>query len=203
MKVPDTEAQASGFRGELARKTLHLLVAILPIAYSRGASRDLILGLFSTGTVVAFLIEAARWKSPAFRRAFSRWLGPILKTREHTSTTGAAWLWASCLVAVLVLSREAAVSAVWCATVGDPLAALAGGGYHAWRGVTLRSGKTFVGSAACLTASFVGIVALTNYSPVAAATIAFAATVFERLPLTVDDNVRVSAAAGITAWLLS
>lgn len=193
----------SGFRGQLARKTLHLLVAILPIAYSRGASRELILGLFGTGTAFALLVEGARWKSPPFRRAFSRWLGPILKSREHTSTTGAAWLWPSCLVAVLVLSREAAVSAVWCATVGDPLAALAGSGYHAWRGSTSRSGKTIVGSAACLAASFVGIVALTHYPMVAAAIIALAATVFERLPLTVDDNVRVSAAAGVTAWLLS
>jgi dolichol kinase len=203
VKVPGGGARASGFPGDLARKALHLSVAILPVAYSRGASRELILGLFGTGTVLALLIEAARWKSPPFRQAFNRWIGPILKPREHTATTGAFWLWPSCLVAVLVLSREAAVSAVWCATVGDPLAALAGNGYHAWRGSTARSGKTIVGSAACLAASFVGIVALTRYPMVAAAIIAFVATVFERLPLTVDDNVRVSVAAGVTAWLLS
>lgn len=193
----------SGFRGELARKALHLLVAILPIAYSRGASRELIVGLFGTGTVIALLMEGARWRSSAFRRVFSRWFGPILKAREHASTTGAAWLWPSCLAAVLLLSREAAVSAVWCATVGDPLAALAGSGYHTWRGSASGTGKTFAGSAACFAASFVGIVALTRYSLASAAIIALAATVFERLPLTVDDNVRVSAAAGVTAWLLS
>jgi dolichol kinase len=203
MRIADAEARVSGFRGELARKALHLLVAILPIAYSRGASRELIVGLFGTGTVVALLMEGARWGSPAFRRVFSRRLGPILKPREHTSTTGATWLWPSCLAAVLLLSREAAVSAVWCATVGDPLAALAGSGYHAWRGSASGTGKTFVGSAACLGASFAGIVGLTHYSIVPAATIALAATVFERLPLTIDDNVRVSAAAGVTAWLLS
>jgi dolichol kinase len=203
MRVTDGETRVSGFRGELARKALHLLVAILPIAYSRGASRELIVGLFGTGTVIALLMEGARWRSPAFRRVFSRWFGPILKLREHASTTGAAWLWPSCLAAVLLLSREAAVSAVWCATVGDPLAALAGSGYHTWRGSASGTGKTFAGSAACFAASFVGIVALTRYSLAAAAIIALAATVFERLPLTVDDNVRVSAAAGVTAWLLS
>ena len=199
--MADGDAQVPGFRGEYTRKALHLLVAILPIAYARGASRKLILGLFGTGTVVVLLMEGARWMSPGFRRVFSRWLGPILKPREHVATTGAAWLWPACLATVLVLSREGAVSATWCATVGDPLAALAGHGYHSLRGSASGTGKTFVGSAACFVASFLGIAALTHYSLVAAVTIALAATVFERLPLPVDDNLRVAAAAGVAAWL--
>lgn len=189
--------------GDLLRKALHLSVAAVPVVYAWGLERRRILALLGFGTLVALLLEWARWMSPGFRRAFNRHLGSILKAGERESATAAIWLWPSCLGAVFLLSRDAAVAALWCVTAGDPSAAIAGRVYRVSVGRVEGGGKTAIGSIACFGVSFAGVAGLTHYSVGAAATIAVVAAVFEHLPLAVDDNLMVPLVAGFTAWLLS
>ncbi|MFI5231234.1 MAG: diacylglycerol/polyprenol kinase family protein [Gemmatimonadales bacterium] len=192
-------------RHELVRKSLHIATAIFPVAYSLGAPRRTLLPLLVAVVAIALAMETARRTSTAGRAAFDRLFGTLTRAHEKQSVTGATWLALSCLVAVALLRREAAVAALWCATVGDPMAGIAG---RLWaRASTVRSPepgrKTLVGSLACATASFAGVWVLAGYALIPAVAIAVAATVAEALPVRLDDNIRVAGAAGIVAQLLA
>ena len=192
-------------RHELVRKALHLAATALPVAYTVGVPRGVLETVLFVASALALLIEGLRRASTAIDAAFTRAFGPLLRERERRSITGATWLALSCLVAVTVLSREAAIAALWCATVGDPAATIMG---RVWtmrvaaKG-TERGGKTIVGSLACVAASFVGVWLLAGYSPMTAVLIAVAAAVAEAIPARIDDNVRIVSAAGVIAQLVA
>lgn len=191
------------FGREATRKMLHVATVAIPFLYSRDLSRDAVVAVLAAGTAFAVLVESVRLTSPRARTSFERAFGALLRNRERTRVTGATWLLASCLAAVVLLPRPAAVAALWCVAAGDPAATLAGRGFGALRGAGIASGKTLVGSAACFITSLIGVWKLAHFSGEAASIIALAATIAERLPLSLDDNLRVVTAAGVTAWLLS
>lgn len=188
---------------ETARKALHLSLAALPVLYARGLSRDVLLLSLGGGAVLALATEMARRVSSRIRAGFERAFGMFLREHEHTAVTGATWLLLSCLIAVLALPRGAAVATLWCATAGDPAATLVGRVFGVRRGAGTSPAKTPAGSAACFLTALGGIWILAPFAPESALVIALLTTLAERLPLPLDDNLRVAATAGATAWLLS
>ncbi|HEY4659812.1 MAG TPA: hypothetical protein VIH11_09910, partial [Gemmatimonadaceae bacterium] len=182
---------------------LHLSLVALPVLYSRGVARDVLVLSLGGGVLLALAVESARRASPHIGAGFERAFGTLLRERERAAVTGATWLLAACFAAVLALPREAAVAALWCAAAGDPAATLVGRATAALRGAAAPLTKTPAGSAACFITSLAGTWALAPFPLTAAALIALLATLVERLPLSLDDNLRVPAAAGVTAWLLS
>jgi dolichol kinase len=194
-----------GLRRELARKALHLTTVVIPVAYDRGASRETVATVLAVASGVALVIEAARRTSVPFGVMFGRRFGALLRQREKTAFTGATWLALSCFGAVLLFSRHAAIAALWCVTVGDPAAAIAG---RAWKAAHppasgMDSRKSLIGSLACAAVSFAGVWVLANYAVSAALIVAFVAAAAEGLPVRLDDNIRVAGAAGAIAQLLA
>ncbi|MGH7656339.1 MAG: hypothetical protein ACREN6_16940 [Gemmatimonadaceae bacterium] len=167
--------------------------------------RRTLLQLLSAVVVIAFATEMVRRTSTAGRTAFDRVFGALTRGHEKQSVTGATWLALSCLVAVALLSREAAVAALWCATVGDPVAGIAGRLWALARAArpSEPGTKTLIGSLACAAASFAGVWMLAGYAPLSAAAVAVTAAVAEAVPVRFDDNIRVAGAAGIVAQLLT
>jgi dolichol kinase len=200
-----TPPEQLALRRELARKALHFTTAVIPIAYHLDASRAAVGTLLAVASGMALSIEAARRASAPFGAMFDRRLGALLRPRERTAFTGATWLALSCLAAVLLFSRNAAVAALWCVTVGDPAAAIAGRAWKASRPPApgTGSGKSLIGSLACAGASFVGVWMLADYTATSALIVAFVAAAAEGLPLRLDDNIRVAGAAGAMAQLLA
>ena len=190
---------------EVARKGLHLAAAVLPVIYALGAPRGALVAILAVASALALLIEGARRTSPEIGRRFDRVFGRLMRPHESRSITGATWLALSCLVAVVVLSRGAAIAALWCATVGDPAAALIGRFWSISRATPSygKAGKTFPGTLGCALASFAGVWMVAGYHPVLAAVVAVAAALAEMMPLAIDDNVRVAVAAGTIAQLLA
>jgi dolichol kinase len=192
-------------RHELARKALHVAAAVFPVAYGLGVSRGVIALALCVTSALALLIEGLRRTNTLAGAMFDRAFGSITRQHEEQSITGATWLALSCLVAVLVLSRNAAIGSMWCAAAGDPAATIAG------RLLVIRNGtgatrertKTIVGSLACALVSFVGTWMLAGYSPASAAAIALTATVAEAIPTRLDDNLRIVGAAGAIAQYLA
>lgn len=192
-------------RHEFVRKALHLLAGVIPVAYSLGASRHELETILVIAGSLALLVEGLRHASTAAGTAVNRAFGPLMREHEKKAITGATWLALSCLVLVVVLSRGAAIAALWCVTVGDPAATLAGRAWtasHRVRSAT-TSGKTIAGTLACAAASFAGAWMLAGYSPAAAAAIAAAGAAAEAMPWRLDDNVLVAGAAGAVAQLLA
>lgn len=191
-------------RREIVRKGLHLAAAALPIAYGTGAPRVALVTILAVVSALALLIEGARRVIPACEGLFEKAFGRLMRPPERGAVTGATWLALSCLVAVLVLSRGAAVAALWCATVGDPAATLAGRTWKIWRRTPSDStAKTAAGALGGAIASFAGVWVLAGFSPGRAAVVAIASAVAESAPLAIDDNVRVAAAAGVIAQLFA
>jgi dolichol kinase len=189
---------------EIARKGLHLAAAALPLAYAFGVSRNSLVAILAIASTIAVLTEGARRASPALGDRFNRMFGRLMRPHEERAITGATWLALSCFVAVAVLSRSAAIAALWCATVGDPAATLAG---RFWANARARSsyggGKTFAGTLGCALASFAGVWWVAGFAAAPAVAIAFVAALAEVAPLALDDNIRVAAAAGTIAQLLA
>lgn len=210
--VEEQSTQASGVEGagaaltlalEATRKALHLVTAVVPVLYSRGLPRRTVLIFLVVAASLALLVEASRRLFAPCHMMFERAVGRLLRERERTAITGATWLLVACLATVVLLPRDAAVATLWCATVGDPAATLVGRAYDALRGHGVARGKTTAGSVVCFSVSVAGAWVLARFQLPAAIAIAFAATIVERASLPLDDNVRVAAAAGVTAWLLS
>ena len=203
MASPRSTVDTSSTSRELARKALHAAAAPLAILYAHGLARDRVLAVFGVATVVAVGVEVARCAWPEFARQFERLVGDLLKNQEHTTVTGATWLFGACFALVALLPRDQAVSALWCAIVGDPAATLAG---RAWqrrfRGAANRR-KSNAGSIACLVVGATGVWAFAHFAPWAAFVVALAATAAERLPLPFDDNATVAVGAGVAAWLVT
>ena len=190
---------------ELIRKGVHLATASIPVAYFLGTPRGTIEALLAVASVIALLVEGSRRASTRIGAAFERAFGVLLRQRERTAITGATWLVLACLGAVLVFSRSAAIAALWCATVGDPAATIAGRVWTAARvpPADTRTGKTIIGSLACIALSFAGAWMLAGYALPQALTIAVAAAAAEGLPGRLNDNVRVTGAAGAIAQMLA
>ena len=191
-------------RQEFVRKALHLAAAVFPVAYAVGAPRGALLVALAVTSAIALALERLRRTNARVGATFDRFFGAVVRPHERHSITGATWLSLACLVAVAVFARNAAIAALWCATAGDPAASLFGkwvSGKSAPAAV--RAGKTLMGSLACLTVSFGGVWMIAGYPPLSAAMIAAAATVVEAWPVQIDDNIRVTAAAGAIAQLLA
>jgi dolichol kinase len=191
-------------RHELVRKALHLGAAVFPLAYAFGASRVLITVALAAVSTIAAVTELLRHTSATFGAVFDTRFGPLLRAREKTRVTGATWLAVSCFVAAAVLSRNAAIAAMWCATVGDPAATIIG----KWVNNSSKpgdqdGGKTIAGSVGCAVASFAGVWMVAGYAPAIAIVIGSVAAVAESMPVRIDDNLRVATAAGAIAQLLA
>lgn len=213
-------------RREVARKALHLVFVVVPLAYAFGFPRRWLVAGLGAAAVVAVVIEVARaWHAPT-RERFVRWVGALLREHEQARWSGATWMVLSMLVLAAFAPRGVAVAAMWAISAGDAAAALVGraferrgevgdvthgpalttqperGGGVGAGGIERAGGKTIRGSAACFVVTLAGAFALANLAPVESVVAAALATAAERPGGWVDDNVRIAAvvALGILLW---
>lgn len=186
---------------EFVRKALHLAAAVFPVAYAFGLDRGVLLWVLAAASAIALLVEWLRRTNTRFAAVFDQTVGFLTRPDEQQSITGATWLALSCLLAVTLLSRPAAIAALWCATAGDPAATIAG---RLWtnRRDPHEARKTLAGSFACALVSFAGAWLLAGCIPVSAVAIAATAAAAEAIPVRVDDNIRVIFASGAIAQFL-
>jgi dolichol kinase len=215
-------------RREVARKALHLVFVVVPVAYAFGFPRRLLVTALGAASLVAVVVELARaWHVPT-RQRFERWVGALLREHEQASWSGATWMVLSMLGLAALVPREVAVAAMWAISAGDAAAALVGrafegrdagvdvangpiltphsegrvSGSMGAKGVGPSGGKTIRGSAACFVVTLAGALALARLSPAESVVAAVLATAAERFGKPVDDNVRIAAAValGILLW---
>lgn len=189
-------------RHELARKAIHLQSVAVPAAYALGVPRLGLLVFMSFLVVTALVVEVARRRSLRVRDGFGRMFASLLRDHEHAGLSGATWLLVAFLLVLLLLPREAAITAMWAVSLGDASAALVG----RWIGRRrlTRSSKTLEGSLACAAASFIGawLVAGLPVGLSAGAGVLAAAAEWPGQPL--DDNLRIAVVVGggILLWQL-
>jgi dolichol kinase len=189
-------------RREVARKALHLVFVVVPVAYAFGLPRGYLVTALGVASAVAVVIELARtWHAPT-RERFVRWVGTLLREHEHARWSGATWMVLSMLALAALAPRGVAVAAMWAISAGDAAAALVGRAFERRGGGQRVAGKTIRGSAACFVVTLAGALLLARLSLVESVVAAALATAAERPRGWVDDNVRIAAvvALGILLW---
>lgn len=195
-------AAAGVLRRELARKTLHLGTAVLPVAWAQGwITAPALRATLSAAVVVALGVELLRRRHAAFAAAFAASVGWMLRTHEDRRLTGATWLAIAMATVVWLAPMPAALAALWAAAVGDASAALVGRLVAARRGIVAER-KSLAGSVAALLTTALGCRVLVATSwPVALALGAVAAAA-ERPRRPLDDNLRITIAVALAAVAL-
>lgn len=196
------EPEGPTLRGELARKSIHLATALVPICWALDVVTALQVRVaLGAAVVVALGVEFARYRGGAFGKAFTSRLGAMLRVHERTALSGATWLAIGMWGAAMLAPTAAAIAALWAAAVGDAAAALVGRAVQRLLGRTADT-KSLSGSVAAASLSALGILWLTPATPAVAAALGVVTALAEWPRRPGDDNVRVALTVATAAVLL-
>jgi len=188
--------------GELHRKAIHIFSLVIPVGYyilpEENARKALLVA-----AVVAVVIEALRLNEPHLRHITFRLAGALLREHEKTGLFSSTYLILGSLLCAHSFSKPVVIAAVLFLILGDAAAALVGRVF----GRTQIFDKTLEGSLACLgvclaVGMLLGLVPDLDLPLKAAVAGAVTATVFELLPIPLDDNFRIPLSAGFAMRLV-
>jgi phytol kinase len=191
-------ANTNGFQGEIVRKSLHLLVALVPVVASVNLVGTLI--LLAIGTVFYAFAETSRRRgNPVFVVSDLT----IIASRSRDAgafVLGPVTLGLGAMLSLILYPEPAASIAILALAFGDGLASLVGTMVKGPK-IPLLGNKTFAGSFACLAVVFLVTFAITRQAPASLA-IAAAATVLEAIPAGNFDNLIIPFGVGMLATKL-
>jgi len=193
-----TKTAAGTLRSEVIRKSLHLLIALVPVLASWNMPATV--ALLAGGTL--FYTFAERLRNTG-RPVFIVSDLTVLASREQDCghfVAGPVTLGVGAMLALLLYPSTAAAIAVYALAFGDGLASLAGKLFNTPR-IPGTRGKTIAGSAACFLAVALSCLRLTG-SPLKALIIAVGATLLEMVPVRDFDNLVLPVGTGFLATLL-
>lgn len=187
------------FLSEVRRKAFHLSGIVIPIGYylvRERTGRALLIAL----TLLAIVIDVIRLNEPRVRTFFYYLFGKIVRDHERYNLLGSSYILLASLLCSYAFARPIAIVSMAFIFIGDAMAAIIGRRF----GRPRIFGKSIEGSLAC----FVSCVAVAWVYPGDPFTWrmilggAAAATIFELVPIPLDDNMRISLSAGFTMTLL-
>ncbi len=179
-------------RYALNRCLFHIIVGSLPAIALFIFPKLVVLIILVVVTILLLCFEVIRLRVSSLNEWFSSWFAPVLRKEEKVKITGSSYLLIGYLATVLVFPQDIAALAILFASLGDPAATLIG----TWKGRIRLWGKSLEGNIACLLiclcmgALFAFL--LGTPSLVVAITGAILATIFQALPLRLNDNLIIS-----------
>jgi phytol kinase len=182
-------------QGEIVRKSLHLMVALVPVLASVSLSGTL--ALLAAGTLFYAFAEASRRQGNIILLVSEL---TVIASRERDGNRfvlGPVTLGLGAMLSLLLYPLPAASIAIFSLAFGDGFASLVGTVVRGPRVPFLRS-KTFSGSSACFMAVFLVTLSITG-NPVDAVIVGVAATVLESLPVGDFDNIIIPFGVGMIA----
>jgi len=185
---------------ELKRKSIHLASIVIPVGYYLTPEAGTLLwkrGLLAL-VIVALAIEVVRLNHPGTRSVFRHFFGELLRGHEDASLLGSTYHLIACLLTIHLFSKPVAVLALGMLIVGDTFAAIIG----KWVGRIRLFGKTLEGSVAMFAICFAMSLLLPEVPVRVGLLGAAVATVFELLPIPLDDNFRIPLSAGFAMELM-
>jgi dolichol kinase len=187
-------------RAELKRKAIHLASLVIPVGFY--VSPESWAPYWKRGllalVIIALAIEVVRLHHPRTRTFFRHFFGELLRGHEEASLLGSTYHVIACLLTIHLFSKPVAVLALGYLILGDTVAAFVG---KSWGRIVLF-GKSLEGAVAmfatCVALNFLLPEIPLRYGLIGAAV----ATVFEFLPIPLDDNFRIPLSAGFALELL-
>ena len=186
------------FQSEIIRKSLHFLIALVPLL----ASVDLpaTIGLLVAGTLFYSFAESSRLRGVPVPVISDLTLLASRQRDRGGFVLGPVTLGLGALLSLLLYPLPAASLAIYALAFGDGIASLAGtvvsGPRIPWFG-----SKTVFGSLACFTAVFLVTLGVTQ-RPVDALVLGGAAALLEAIPAGNFDNIILPVGVGLIALRL-
>lgn len=154
-------------------------------------------------TLSVIVIDNLRLHIDGVKEAFILFFGSFLRRHEFSRLSGATFLIFGCFITSLLYRKPIVVASCAFTIVGDTFATVLGQNI---KSLKLFKKKTILGSAGFLASSLIVVVILYNLPESLALHHliigAFAATVFEALPLPWNDNFSVPIITGLIMSLL-
>jgi dolichol kinase len=177
---------------ELIRKSIHFLIALIPLVAA--CNKAAALALLAGGTAFYTAMELLRrggMPVPLISRI------TVLASRERDTgfVQGPVTLGMGALLTVALYPAPVAAIAIYALAFGDGFSSIVGKWFGRLRPAFLR-GKSLEGSCACFAATFVAAL-LVSSSLRTALIAALAATITEALPLKDYDNLAIPLAVGL------
>ena len=186
---------------ELSRKLIHLFNLIIPISYlvivNDRVEMTIIMSILS---IVFILVDYARMRVQIVKNIFNKFFNPMMRKHElDGKLTGATWVVIISVPMIYFFPKEIAVLSLVFMSVGDTAAAIIGRAF----GKTMIGSKSLEGSLGCLGACIIALLILDLIPLSIGLSGAIMATIFEALPLKIDDNVLIPVASGTAMVLVS
>jgi phytol kinase len=194
----NASSKAFGIQGEIVRKALHLLIALVPTLAA--LSVPFTLALLAAGTLFYALAETSRRHGHPVIMVSRLTLIASRAADRDRFVLGPITLGLGAMVSLMLYPEPAASIAIYALAFGDGFASLVGRLVPSPR-IPLTKGKSVVGSLACFTAVFVSSAQL-SCTPAQAALAALTATVLEAVPSGDFDNLLVPVGTGLVAAAL-
>jgi len=192
---PDYPHAAMPMRRELARKSFHLGMIVVPVWVYLMPHTTALLGLI-LATFATVAVDLLRLSDRRLRGFFLRLFRSVIRPHEEEHLLGSTHYMIAALLSVVVFDHAIAIAALAFLVLGDAAAAIIGKRF----GTPVFWGKSPEGSIACFVVCLmVGWPLLS--SPWLALVGAVTATVAEAMPSPLDDNMRVPIFSGIAMQL--
>lgn len=187
-----------GMQGEIVRKALHLLIALVPTLAA--LSVPFTLALLAAGTLFYTLAETSRRNGHPVIMVSRLTLIASRAADRNRFVLGPITLGLGAMISLMLYPEPAASLAIYALAFGDGFASLVGRLVPGPR-IPFAKGKSVMGSLACFTAVFVASSPLVR-TPAEAAVVAFTATALEAVPSGDFDNLLVPVGTGLVAAAL-
>jgi phytol kinase len=188
----------SEIRTEIIRKSIHMLVALVPLL----AALNLELTVFILAGGILFYTWAETQRVQGRRVAVVSFLTTAASRRRDGDgiVFGPVTLGIGAMLALLLYPQPAAAMAIYALAFGDGLSGLFGKLYGILE-IPFTGGKTIAGSLACFVSVLLIAMGILPAFPAAMA-VAAAATLLEMLPSQDMDNIILPVGVGLITWYL-
>ncbi len=186
------------FQGEIVRKSLHFLIALVPLLASVNLSATL--GILAGGTLFYAFAESSRLRGIPIPLVSELTLIASREKDRKGFVLGPVTLGLGAMLALILYPLPAASLAIYALAFGDGIASLAGTMLRGPR-IPLVGGKTFSGSVACFAAVFAVTLGVTQ-RPLDALVVGAASALLEAIPAGNFDNIVLPVGVGLLATRL-
>lgn len=193
-------------KNELKRKAIHLFSSVIPLSYFF-LDRKLLLYILGSIFITMVFIDILRFKTGFVREYYHRFLGDILRDHETKSDrfyfTGGTYIILAFLLCILIFEKNVAILSMLIIVFCDTAAAITGRLY----GKNHIGSKTIEGSIAFFITGliiFILVLRPDNINIFITGVISLLlTTVFELIPVKIDDNITIPLVFGIIISLLT